>query len=94
MVSFIKTEYNSVQMTRQNASYEERGKKIRNKNKKKRIVKPPKQEGYVVYIQRNLCNTLDVEYATEWSSKYVDAYYCKDETGYRWRDFLDPPPCV
>jgi len=81
-----------VRMPRQNASYEERGKKDRNKVVKRRLIKHSNPEGNMVYIHRNLCNNLDDQYITAWDNHYVHAWYCRDETGSNWRDFLDPPP--
>ena len=83
-----------VRMPRQISSYTERGEKKRNKEKKRRFIKPSKPEGYTIYTHRNICNSLDNEYKTEWYTNYEFAYYCKDETGSNWENFLDPPPCV
>jgi len=83
-----------VRLPRQIAAYTERGKKIRNKAKIRRFIKPSTPEGCSMYTHRNICNSLHDEYTTQWCTDYEFAYYCQDETGSNWKDFLDPRPCV
>ena len=91
MTFTVTTEYSRRQMT----SYEERGKKIRNKYKQKKFIKPPKPTGMRIGEHHDSCKILDDEYKTEWEKSFIFAAYCREkEDGLRWRDILDPPSWI
>jgi len=88
MTFISQTEYSRRQIT----SCEERGKKIRNKYKQKKFIKPQKPIGTRIGDHNDSCKILDDEYKTEWEKGFFFYVYCREEEDdLRWGDLLGPP---